>query len=60
MGCDYRFQIILADGAVKFISENIDAGTTTGTVDVTTSGNSPYGVWGAIGSMNGGEVGGEF
>ena len=51
-------QILLGDGAVRFVSENINTGNMgTGAV---LSGNSPYGVWGALGSVNGGEIPGEF
>jgi prepilin-type N-terminal cleavage/methylation domain-containing protein len=53
---------VLADGAVKFFSETIDTtglngNTTTGvTSDLSyTSGKSVHGVWGALGSRNGGE-----
>ncbi|MDB5345807.1 MAG: hypothetical protein JWP89_4184 [Schlesneria sp.] len=49
---------LLADGSVRFISENIDAGTQT--TPPVTSGPSPYGVWGALGSKQGGEVLGDF
>ncbi len=48
----------MADGSVRFISENIDAGN-QGAVEVA-SGPSPYGVWGALGTMGSGEVVGEF
>ncbi|MDR1384941.1 MAG: DUF1559 domain-containing protein, partial [Planctomycetaceae bacterium] len=48
----------LGDGSVQFISDTINA-VTTGTLDATvhpvSSGISPFGVWGAYGSMNGGE-----
>ncbi len=47
-------QVVMTDGAVRFISENIDAGN-QGTASPT-SGVSPYGVWGALGSKAGGEV----
>ena len=51
-------QVLMADGAVRFISENINTGNlTTGNVS---SGPSPYGVWGALGSKDGSEVIGEF
>jgi type II secretory pathway pseudopilin PulG len=41
------------DGSVHFISDTIDCnGASAGQV---TSGQSPYGVWGALGSPNGGE-----
>ena len=44
-----------ADGAVKFISDNIDYGDLTGTISSPT-GNSPYGVWAALGSRQRGEI----
>lgn len=53
-------QIILADGSVRFLSENIDSGNPSGTVNTTTSTGSPYGVLGALGTMGAGEVLGEF
>ena len=45
------------DGSVHFVSESIDAGN-LGIVAPSESGGgiSPYGVWGALGSKNGGEV----
>ncbi|MCA9195572.1 MAG: DUF1559 domain-containing protein [Planctomycetales bacterium] len=51
-------QVTMGDGSVQFISQNIDAGNQT--VDDTRlrSGPSPYGVWGALGSRNGGEAAG--
>ncbi len=52
-------QILLADGSVRFISENIDTGN-MGAVVSTVNGRSPYGVWGALGTKGGGEVVGEF
>ncbi|MBA4030619.1 MAG: prepilin-type cleavage/methylation domain-containing protein [Planctomyces sp.] len=52
---------LMADGAVRFITENIDTGNLgTGPTTGNPSGPSPYGVWGAIGSKSGGEVTGEF
>jgi hypothetical protein len=44
----------LGDGSVRFISETIDCGNLT-TANVVTSGVSEFGVWGALGSINGGE-----
>lgn len=47
----------MADGSVQFFSSSID----TGNLAIPASqaqGASPYGVWGALGTMNGGEVGG--
>jgi len=45
--------VSMADGSVRFINEAIDTGRLTDSpVD---SGRSPYGVWGALGSIDGGE-----
>lgn len=52
-------QVLLGDGSVRFISENIDAGNKSFNTEVT-GGRSPYGVWGALGSKAGSEVIGEF
>ncbi|MEZ6042261.1 MAG: DUF1559 domain-containing protein [Planctomycetaceae bacterium] len=52
-------QVLMADGSVHFISENIDTGN-LGAVKNTTNGPSPYGVWGALGTRIGGEVIGEY
>lgn len=52
-------QVVLADGSVRFISENIDTGN-MGAVVSTVNGTSPYGVWGGLGTKAGGEVLGEF
>lgn len=43
-----------SDGSVRFISQTIDAGNPS--LPEVTSGPSPYGVWGALGTRNGGEV----
>ncbi len=51
-------QVLMGDGAVRFVSENIHTGNTT--VGSPLSGTSPYGVWGALGSISGGEVVSEF
>jgi prepilin-type N-terminal cleavage/methylation domain-containing protein len=58
-------QVAMADSSVRFISQNINAGDPLATDDMfqalfqQTGGNrvgpSPYGVWGAMGSKNGGE-----
>lgn len=50
---------LMADGAVRFVSENIDSGNQF-TTPPNTAGRSPYGVWGALGSRQSGEVIGEF
>jgi len=52
--------LLLGDGSARFISENIDAGNSSAPDAKTRGGRSPYGVWGAIGSVAGGEVLGEF
>ncbi|MCA9131318.1 MAG: DUF1559 domain-containing protein [Planctomycetales bacterium] len=44
----------LVDGSVHFISSNIDTGNLA--LPVPTSGPSPYGVWGALGTSAGGEA----
>jgi prepilin-type N-terminal cleavage/methylation domain-containing protein/prepilin-type processing-associated H-X9-DG protein len=51
-------QVLMGDGAVRFISENISSGDQN--VASPTSGPSPYGIWGALGTINGGEVIGEY
>ena len=47
-------QFVMGDGSVRFVSETIDAGNSSAAQ--VTSGNSPYGVWGALGTRNGGEL----
>lgn len=42
------------DGSVTFVSDTIDTNGSTATC--VTSGKSPFGVWGALGSKNGGET----
>ena len=51
-------QVVLGDGAVRFISNSIDSGDQT--VSPVAEGRSPYGVWGALGSKGAGDVVGEF
>lgn len=53
-------QVLLGDGSVRFISENIDTGNLVQNISGAISGQSPYGVFGALGSVAGGEVVGEF
>jgi len=45
--------VVLVDGSCRFVSETIDAGRSTSPQDLL--GESPYGVWGAYGSIAGGE-----
>jgi prepilin-type processing-associated H-X9-DG protein len=51
-------QVLMGDGAVRFVSQNINSGSTAS--GPTNSGPSPYGVWGALGTRNGGEPTGNF
>ena len=44
----------MLDGSVRFVSDTIDCGDSYG--HAVTSGKSPYGVWGAMGSASGGET----
>jgi hypothetical protein len=50
--------VLLGDGAVRFVNENIDSGNKQAAEVF--GGRSPYGVWGALGTRNGGEVISEF
>jgi prepilin-type N-terminal cleavage/methylation domain-containing protein len=52
--------VLMGDGAVRFISSNIDAGNQTVDAMTITAGPSPYGVWGALGTAQGGETVGDF
>ena len=48
---------LLADGAVRFVSDNIDAGNKSAIAPADTAGGaSPYGVWGALGTKSSGEA----
>ncbi|MDR0522798.1 MAG: DUF1559 domain-containing protein, partial [Planctomycetaceae bacterium] len=44
----------LGDGSVRFISDAVDTGTLDAGITFF-NGPSNYGVWGALGSINGGE-----
>lgn len=46
--------VVMTDGSVQFMSENIDSGDLS--QPVPTAGPSPYGVWGSLGTANGGET----
>jgi prepilin-type N-terminal cleavage/methylation domain-containing protein/prepilin-type processing-associated H-X9-DG protein len=45
--------VAIADGSVRFVSETVDCGNVNA-MEVS-SGVSPFGLWGALGSINGGE-----
>ncbi len=48
---------LLADGSVRFVSETIDVGSITSATDPNNKAiESPFGVWGAMGSIAGGET----
>ncbi|MBQ4079687.1 MAG: DUF1559 domain-containing protein [Thermoguttaceae bacterium] len=49
---------LYADGSVHFVSDTVDCGNNLGKTDylyTDPNGRSPYGVWGALGTINGGE-----
>jgi prepilin-type N-terminal cleavage/methylation domain-containing protein/prepilin-type processing-associated H-X9-DG protein len=50
--------VLFADGSVHFLSQNINTGNTSAALP--TTGPSPYGVWGALGTIKGGEVVGDY
>ncbi|HEX6984450.1 MAG TPA: DUF1559 domain-containing protein [Planctomycetaceae bacterium] len=52
--------VLLADGSVRFISDNIDTGNLAAPSLTALGGASPYGVWGALGTKAGGEAISEF
>lgn len=49
-------QVTMADGSVHFVTQSIDTGNLAANDVATPSGRSPFGVWGALGSKDGGEV----
>ncbi len=52
---------LMADGAVRFISDNIDTGNQAAALPaITATTPSPYGVWGALGTRASGEVISDF
>jgi prepilin-type N-terminal cleavage/methylation domain-containing protein/prepilin-type processing-associated H-X9-DG protein len=50
---------LMADASVRFIGENIDTGNLNA-AEASSGSGSPYGVWGALGSKDGGEAAGNF
>lgn len=52
---------LMTDGAVKFVSENINTGNQASALPAANGGGvSPYGVWGALGTRAGGETVSDF
>jgi prepilin-type N-terminal cleavage/methylation domain-containing protein len=52
---------LMADGAVRFVSDNIDTGNLAAASPQQNGGGlSPYGIWGALGSKNGSETVSDF
>ena len=50
-------QVVLADGSVRFVSSSVDSGNQATVAPAANgSGNSPYGVWGAMGTHQSGET----
>jgi prepilin-type N-terminal cleavage/methylation domain-containing protein len=47
----------MLDGAVRFVDDTIECGSKTSDRELVTSGASPYGVWGALGTRASGEAG---
>jgi prepilin-type N-terminal cleavage/methylation domain-containing protein len=47
--------IVSLDGSVRFVSDSVDTGNTAA-IQASPTGPSLYGVWGALGTLNGGEV----
>jgi len=45
---------LFADGSIRFVSQSINCGNTSAAP--VTAGKSPYGVWGALGTINGKET----
>ena len=52
--------VVMADGSVRFINNSINAGDQTFDAANITSGPSPYGIWGALGTIAGREVATDF
>jgi prepilin-type N-terminal cleavage/methylation domain-containing protein len=52
--------VLMGDGAVRFVSENIDCGDQGASPPTSLNMPSPFGVWGSLGSASGEEFAGEF
>jgi prepilin-type N-terminal cleavage/methylation domain-containing protein len=53
-------QVVMCDAAVRFVSNNINSGNLAARDLLNEEGGSPYGVWGALGSIAGDELPGDF
>ena len=53
-------QVVLADGSVRFVSDTINTGNLNVPDARAVTGPSPYGVWGALGSIAGAEPIGDY
>jgi prepilin-type N-terminal cleavage/methylation domain-containing protein/prepilin-type processing-associated H-X9-DG protein len=47
--------VAFADGSIRFVSETIDVGTANNFAGNNVNGDSPFGLWGALGSRDGSE-----
>jgi hypothetical protein len=49
--------VVIADGAVKFVSNTVDTGQLQNGGKLVKTGQSQFGIWGALGSISGGDQG---
>ena len=52
--------VLMCDGAVRFVNDRIDVGNLKTTEPDKTTGNSSYGIWGALGTIAGNETINDF
>ena len=52
--------VLMGDGTVRFVNENIDVGNLKETQSDKITGHSSFGIWGALGTMAGGETINDF
>ena len=52
--------VLVCDGAVRFVNDKIDIGNLKATQPDKTTGASSFGIWGALGTMAGGEAVNDF
>ena len=53
-------QVLLLDGAVRFVNDSINVGDLSVTEPDKTTGNSSYGIWGSLGTIAGNETFNDF